>query len=109
MDIHSQPPTPPEAHDPPLESLPSGLDISTNRDPMDLDNDLLQDSIQRVLQLAADAHQQPTWSLYRALNEADQRITSTESNRDQGAYIQELRRDIHNAQHQSPEGVVVQG
>ena len=109
MDIHSQLPTPPEANDPPLESLPSGLDISTNHDPMDLDNDPLQDSIQRVLQVAADAHQQPTWSLYRALNEADQRITSTGSNRDPGAYIQELRRDIHNAQQQSPEGVVVQG
>ena len=109
MDIHSLLPTPPEPHDPPLESLPSGLDISTNRDPMDLDNDPLQDSIQRVLQVAADAHQQPTWSLYRALNEADQRITSTGSNRDPGAYIQALRRDIHNAQQQSPEGVVVQG
>ena len=109
VDIHSQLPTPPEDHDPPLESLPSGLDISTNRDPMDLDNDPLQDSIQRVLQVAADAHQQPTWSLYRALNEADQPITSTGSNRDPGAYIQELRRDIHNAQQQSPEGVVVQG
>ena len=109
MDIHSQLPTPPEAHDPPLEALPSGLDISTNHDPMDLDNDPLQDSIQRVLQVAADAHQQPTWSLYRALNEADQQITSTGSNRDSGAYIQELRRDIHNAQQQSPEGVVVQG
>ena len=109
MDIHSQLPTPPEAHDPPLESLPSGLDTSTNHDPMDLDNDPLQDSIQGVLQVAADAHQQPTWSLYRALNEADQRITSTGSNRDPGAYIQELRRDIYNAQQQSPEGVVVQG
>ena len=109
MDIHSQPPTPPEAHDPPLESLPSGLDISTNHDPMNLDNDPLQDSIQRVLQVVTDARQQPTWSLYRALNEAEQRITSTGSNRDPGAYIQELRRDIHNAQQQSPEGVVVQG
>ena len=109
MDIHSEIPTPPQAHDPPLESLPSGLDISTNHDPMDLDNDPLQDSIQRVLQVAANAHQQPTWSLYRALNEADQRITSTRSNRDPGAYIPELRRDIHNGQQQSPEGVVVQG
>ena len=62
-----------------------------------------------MLQVAADAHQQPTWSLYRALNEADQRITSPGSNRDPGAYIQELRRDIHNAKQQSPEGVVVQG
>ena len=109
MDIHSEPPTPPEAHDPPLESLPSRLDISKNRDPMNLDNGPLQDSIQRVLQVAADARQQPTWSLYRALNEADQRITSRGSNRDPSAYIQELRRDIHHAQQQSPEGVVVQG
>ena len=109
MDIHSQPPTPPEAHDPPLESLPSGLDISRNHDPMNLDNDPLQDSIQRVLQVAADAPQQSTWSLYRALNEADQRITSTGSNQDPGSYIQELQRDIHNAQQKSPEGVVVQG
>ena len=109
MDTHSQLPTPPEAHDPPPESLPSGLDISANHDPMDMDNDPLQDSIQRVLQVAADAHQRPAWSLNRALNETDQRITGTGSNRDPGAYIQELRRNIHNAQQQSPEGVVVQG
>ena len=76
---------------------------------MDLDNDPLQDSIQRVLQVAADAHQRPTWSLYRALNETDQRITDTVSNRHPGAYIQELRRDMQNAQQQSPEIVVVQG
>ena len=76
---------------------------------MDLDNNPLQDSIQRVLQVAADAHQRPTWSLYRALNEKDQRITDTGSNRDSGAYIQELRRDMQNAQQQSPEVVVVQG
>ena len=76
---------------------------------MDLDNNPLQDSIQRVLQVAADAHQRPTWSLYRALNEKDQRITDTGSNRDSGAYIQDLRRDMQNAQQQSPEVVVVQG
>ena len=109
MEAHSQLSAPPEAHDPPLESLPSGLDVSTNQDPMDLDNDPLQDSIQRVLQVAANAHQRPTWSLYRALNETDQRITETRSYRDPGTYIQELRRDMQNAQQQSPEGVVVQG
>ena len=76
---------------------------------MDLDNDPLQDSIQRVLQVAADAHQRPTWSLYRALNETDQRITGTGDNRDPGAYFPELRRDMQNAQQQSPEGVAVQG
>ena len=36
-------------------------------------------------------------------------ITDTVSNRDPGAYIQELRREMQNAQQQSPEGVVVQG
>ena len=92
-----------------MESLPSGLDVSTNHDPMDLDNDPLQDNIQHVLQVAADPHQRPTWSLYRALNEADQRITGTGDNRDPGAYIQELRRGMQNAPQQSPEGVVVQG
>ena len=57
METHSQLSAPPEAHDPPLESLPSGLDVSANHDPMVLDNDRLQDSIQRVLQVSADAHQ----------------------------------------------------
>ena len=76
---------------------------------MDLDNDPLQDSIQRGLQVGADAHQPPTRSLYRALNRTDQRITDIRSNRDPGAYILELRRDMQNAQQQSPEGVVVQG
>ena len=76
---------------------------------MDLDSDPLQDSIERVLQVAADAHPRPTWSLYRALNEMDQRMTGTGENRDTEAYIQELRRDMQNAQQQSPEGVVVQG
>ena len=109
MEIHSQLSALPEAHDPRLESLPSGLDVSANHDPMDLDNDPLQDSIQRVLQVAADAHQRPTWSLYGALNETDQWITGTGGNRDPGAYIQEQRGDMQNAQQQSPEGVVVQG
>ena len=57
METHAQLSAPPEAQDPPPESLPSGLDVSANHDPMDLDNDPLQDSIQRVLQVAADAHQ----------------------------------------------------
>ena len=57
METHSQLSAPPEAHDPPLESLPSGLDVSANHNPMDLDKDPLQDSFQRVLQVAADAHQ----------------------------------------------------
>ena len=109
MRTHSQLSPPPEADNPPLESLPSGLDVSANHNPMDLDNDPLQDSIQRMLQVAADAHQRPTWSLYRALNETDQQITYTGSYRDPGAYIQELQRDMQNAQQQSPEGVVVQG
>ena len=109
METHSQVSTPPEAPNPPLESLPSGLDVSANHDPMDLENDPLQDSIQRVLQVAAAAHQRTTWSLYRALNETDQRITGTGDNGDPGAYIQELRRDMQNAQQQSPDGVVVQG
>ena len=109
METHSQLSAPPEAHDPPLESLPCGLQVSANHDPMDLDNDPLRESIERVLQVAADAHQRPTWSLNRALNETDQRMMHTGSNRDPGAYIQELRRDMQNAQQQSPEGVVVQG
>ena len=109
METHSQLSTPPEAHDPPLESLPSGIDVSANHDPMDLDNDPLQDSIQRVLQVAADAHQRPTCSLWRALNETDQQITDTGSNRDPGAYMQELRKDMQKAQQQAPGGVVVQG
>ena len=109
METHSQLSTPPEAPNPPLESLPSGLDVSANRDPMDLDNDQLQNSIQHVPHVAAAAHQRPTLSLYRALNETDQRITGTGQDRDQGAYIQELREDMQNAQQQSPEGVVVQG
>ena len=109
MQTHSQLSAPPEAHDPPLVSLPSGLDVFANHDPMDLDNDPLQDSIQHVLQVSADAQQRPTWSLYRALNETDQWITDTGSNRDTGAYIQELRRDMQNARQQSPEGMVVQG
>ena len=111
-ETHSQLSAPPEAHDPPLESLPSGLEVSANHDTMDLDNDPLQDSIQRVLQVPADAHKRPECSLYRALNETDQRITDTPdtgNNRDPGAYIQELRRDVQNAQQHSPEGVVVQG
>ena len=108
METHSQLSAPPDSHDPPLESLPSGLDVFVNHDPMDVDNDPLQDSIQRVLQLAADAHERATWSLYRALNETDQWITDTGSNRDPGAYIQELRRDMQNTQQQSPGGVVVQ-
>ena len=74
---------------------------------MDLDNDPLQESIQRVLQAVTAAHQRPTWSLYRALNETDQRITGTGENRDPGAYIQELQQDIQDARQQSPEGVVV--
>ena len=77
METHSHVSTPPEPPNPPLESLPSGHDVSANHDPMDLDNDPLQDSIQRVLQVAAVAHQGPTWSLYRALKETDQRITGT--------------------------------
>ena len=109
METHSQLSTPPEAPYPPLESLPSGPDVFANHDPMDLDNDPLQESIQRVLQVAAAAHQRPTWSLYRALNETDQRITGTGENRDPGAYIQELRRDLQNTEQQLPEGVVVQG
>ena len=109
METHSQQSTPPEAPNPPLESLPSGLDVSANHDPMDVDNDPLQDSIGRVLQVAADAHPRPTWSLYRALNKTDQRIMGTGENRDTEAYIQELRRDMQNAQQQSPEAVVVQG
>ena len=57
METHPQLSTPPEAPNPPLESLPGGLDVSANHDPMGLDNDPLQDSIQRILQAAADAHQ----------------------------------------------------
>ena len=103
METDSQLSTPPEAPNPPLVSLTSGLDVSANHDPMDLDNDPLQDSIRRVLQVAADAHQRPTWSLYRAVNETDQSITGTRDNRDPGAYIQELRTDMQNAQQQSQE------
>ena len=108
MDTHSQVSTPAEAPSPPPESLPSGLNIPANHGCMDLDNDPLQHSIRLVLQAAAAARQRPTWSLYRALNETDQQITGTGENRDPGAYIQELRRDMQNAQQQSPKGVVVQ-
>ena len=101
MKTHSKLSTPLEAPNPPLESLPSGLDVSANHGPMD--------SIQRVLQVAVAAHQRPTWSLYKVFNETDQRITGRGENRDRGAYIQELQRDKQNAQQQSPEGVVVQG
>ena len=97
LETHSQVSTPAEAPNPPLESLPSGLEIPANHDLMDLDNDPLQDSIQRVLQAPAAAHQRPTW------------ITGTEENSDPGAYIQELPQDIQNANQQSSEGVVVQG
>ena len=109
METHSQLSTLPEAPNPPLESLPSGLDVSANHNPTDLNNDPMQDSIQLVLQVSPDANQRPTWSLYRALNETDQRITGTGDNQDTEGYIQELRRDMQNLQQQSPEGVVVQG
>ena len=59
MEIHSQLFTPSEAPNPLLESLPSGLDVSANHDPIDLDHHPLQDSIHRVLQVAAAAHQRP--------------------------------------------------
>ena len=68
LEMHSQVSTPAEAPNPPPESLPNGHDITENHEPMDLDNDPLQDSIQRVLQAAGAAHQRPTWSLYRAVN-----------------------------------------
>ena len=61
---------------------------------MNLDSNPLHDSIQRVLQVAVDAHQRPTCSLYRALNETDQRIAGTGDIRDREAYIQELRKDM---------------
>ena len=109
METHSQLSASAEAPDPPLESLPSGLNLSANHDPVDLDKDPLKESIQRVLQVAADAHQRPRWSLYRALNKTDQRITGTGGSRDPGVYIQELRRDMQNAQQKSQEGVVMQG
>ena len=57
MEAHSRLSTPPEAPNRLLESLPSGLEVSANHDPMDLDDDPPQDSSQRVLQVAADAHQ----------------------------------------------------
>ena len=109
VETHSQVSIPANATNPPPESLPSGLDILVTHEPMGLDNDPLQDSIQGVLQLATAAHQQPTGTLYRALNETDQRMTGTEGNRDSGAYIRKLRRGIQNARQQSTEGVVVQG
>ena len=71
LQTHSQISTPAKAPNPPPESLPSGLDIPANHNPMDLDCDQLQDSIERVLQLGSPAQQRPTWSLYRALNETE--------------------------------------
>ena len=56
METHSQVSSPAEAPNPPPEPLPSGLNIPANHDPMDLDNDPLQDSIRRILQAAAAAH-----------------------------------------------------
>ena len=102
LETHSQVSTPAEAINPPPESLPSGLDIPVTHEPMDLDNDPLQHSIQRVLQAAAPVHQRPTWSLYRALNETDQRITGTEGNQNPGRYIHELQQGIQDARQQSP-------
>ena len=109
METNSQVSAPAEATNPPLESVPSGLDVPAIHELMDLDNDPLQNRIQSVLQAATAAHQRPSWSLYRALNETDQRKRGTEENRDPGVYIQELRRDIQKAHLQSLEGVVVQG
>ena len=99
LEAHSQVSTPAEAPNPARESVTSGLVILANQKPMDVDNEPLQDSGQRVLQAAAAAHQRCTWTLYRALNETDQRITGTEENRDPGAYIQELRPDIQTPIH----------
>ena len=109
LETHSQVSAPAEATNPPPESLPSGLDIPANHEPMDLDNDPLQDSIQRVLQAAIAAHQRPTWSLYRALNGTEQRITGTEEPQDPGRYIQELQQDIQSAHQQLPERLMAQG
>ena len=109
LETHSQVSTPADAHNPPQEPLPSGLDIPVTHVPMDLDNDPLQDSIQRVLQAATAAQQRPAWSLYRALNQTHQRITETEESRDPGTYIRELRQGIQDARQQSLEGAVVQG
>ena len=100
METHSKVSTPAEAPNLPPESRPSGLDIPANHDPMDLDNDPLQESIRHVLQAAAAAHQRPTWSLYRALNETDQRITGTGEKQDPGAYIRKLQRDIQDTHQQ---------
>ena len=88
LETHSQVSALAEATNPPSESLPSGLEIPANHEPMDVDNYPLQDSIQRVLQAATAAHQRATWSLYRALKETDQRITGTEEILNPGAYIQ---------------------
>ena len=108
LETHSRVSTPADATNPPPKLLPSGLDIPVTDEPMDLDNDPLQDSIQRVLQAATAVHQRPTWSFYRALNETDQRITGTEGSWDPGAYIPKLRHGIEDTCQQSPEGVVVQ-
>ena len=69
--LETQVSTPADAINPAPKSLPSSLDIPVVHEPMDLDNDPLQDSTQRVLQAATAAHQRVTWSLYRALSETD--------------------------------------
>ena len=60
-------------------------------DTMQFDDDLMQDSIQRVLRLAteAPAAQQTTWSLYGALDAAQrQKTRTTDENPDPRAYAQ---------------------
>ena len=56
LETQSQVSAPAETTNPPPKSLPSGLDVPVNHEPMDLDNDPLQDSIQCVLQAATASH-----------------------------------------------------
>ena len=73
-------------------TLPSGLDIQD--DTMQLDNDPVRDSVQRVLRLAAEAPapQRNTWCLYGALDAAQRRIAwAADGDLEPRAYAQQLR------------------
>ena len=87
-----------------LLTLPSDLDIQD--DTMQLDDDPVRDSIQRILRLAteAPAPQRTTLSLYAVLDAAQSEITRTTN-----AYAQRLQRCMQEADKQPPTGVITQG
>ena len=69
--------------------MSSGQDI--NNDPMQLEDNPVRDSIQRVLRLATEARapQETTWSMYGPLYAAQRQITWTsDENPDPQAYAE---------------------